>query len=250
MINLSQLILHPEMMSKETLYNLRSLVALHPYYQTARLLLLQNLYLLHDPSFDEELRNAAVYITDRRVIFNLVEAGHYSLKKNEKLSADTAQGERKTESRSIALIDNFLESLPEKEETEKRIKPTPADATIDYVAYLIESEEKEKSKDPAPQMKGQTLIDDFINKKGGKIELRSSPEHIPDLEEETANGEEDNSSEGFFTETLARIYIKQGRYSKALEIIKRLNLIYPKKNAYFADQIRFLEKLIINSQNK
>jgi len=27
-------------------------------------------------------------------------------------------------------------------------------------------------------------------------------------------------------------------------------LIYPKKNAYFADQIRFLEKLIINNKNK
>ena len=56
-----------------------------------------------------------------------------------------------------------------------------------------------------------------------------------------------DDEEGYFTETLARIYIKQGRYSKALEIIKRLNLIYPKKNAYFADQIRFLEKLIINN---
>lgn len=55
---------------------------------------------------------------------------------------------------------------------------------------------------------------------------------------------------GYFTETLARIYIKQGRYSKALEIIKRLNLVYPKKNRYFADQIRFLEKLIINNNKK
>jgi hypothetical protein len=27
-------------------------------------------------------------------------------------------------------------------------------------------------------------------------------------------------------------------------------LVYPKKNAYFADQIRFLEKLIINNNKK
>ena len=62
----------------------------------------------------------------------------------------------------------------------------------------------------------------------------------------------DNDKEGdenYFTETLAQIYIKQGRYSKALEIIKRLNLNY-QKNAYFADQIRFLEKLIINNKYK
>ncbi|MGG6549952.1 UNVERIFIED_CONTAM: tetratricopeptide repeat protein, partial [Prevotella sp. 15_C9] len=31
---------------------------------------------------------------------------------------------------------------------------------------------------------------------------------------------------------------------------KRLNLEYPKKNRYFADQIRFLEKLILNNNKK
>ena len=43
-------------MNRETLYDLRALLALYPYYQTARLLMLKNLYLLHDPSFDEEQR--------------------------------------------------------------------------------------------------------------------------------------------------------------------------------------------------
>ncbi|MFC2766180.1 MAG: tetratricopeptide repeat protein, partial [Prevotella sp.] len=79
-MDLVQLIKHPERMDKETLYDLRSLIALHPYYQTARLLMLQNLYILHDPTFDEELRKAAIYITDRKVIFNLVEAAHYKLR--------------------------------------------------------------------------------------------------------------------------------------------------------------------------
>ena len=88
-IDLEQLIRHPEQMDKETLYDLRSLLALYPYYQPARLLLLQNLYLLHDPSFDEELRRSAVYITDRKVVFNLVEAAHYKLR--------TTQQEKKTE---------------------------------------------------------------------------------------------------------------------------------------------------------
>ena len=52
-MDLRQLIEHPELMNKETLYDLRSLIALHPYYQTARLLMLKNLYLLHDSSFDD-----------------------------------------------------------------------------------------------------------------------------------------------------------------------------------------------------
>ena len=79
--------------------------------------------------------------------------------------------------------------------------------------------------------------------------LSETPQFTPEME---ANGitEEKDGDESYFTETLARIYIKQRRYSKALEIIKRLSLNYPKKNAYFADQIRFLEKLIIINNNK
>ena len=52
----------------------------------------------------------------------------------------------------------------------------------------------------------------------------------------------------FLTETLARIYIRQKKYSQALTIIKRLSLTFPKKSVYFADQIRFLEYLIANER--
>ena len=84
--------------------------------------------------------------------------------------------------------------------------------------------------------------------KGVKSPLQDETEYEP--EENEHNEAAENEDTGYFTETLARIYIKQGRYSKALEIIRRLNLVYPKKNRYFADQIRFLEKLIINNNKK
>ena len=112
-IDLEQLIRHPEQMDKETLYDLRSLLALYPYYQPARLLLLQNLYLLHDPSFDEELRRSAVYITDRKVVFNLVEAAHQAAhhtagEKTEKDYKKEAEGGNRT----ISLIEQFLDTIP------------------------------------------------------------------------------------------------------------------------------------------
>lgn len=47
------------------------------------------------------------------------------------------------------------------------------------------------------------------------------------------------------SESLAKIYIKTGRYERAYEILKRLSLAVPEKNAYFADQLRFLRKLIV-----
>ena len=244
-MNLSELIQHPETMNKETLYDLRSLLAQHPYYQTARILLLQNLYLLHDPTFDEELRRAAIYITDRRVIFNLVEAAHYRLRKEEPRPHRTEAGEPR--SCTLSLIDQFLEQQPgQTDQPRQKRKPTAADAAIDYVAYLVQADPTDApSEETAPQMKGQQLIDKFLN--GGKIDLKEKLEYLP--EPDDAKNDKKSKDDGFFTETLAQIYIKQGRYSKALEIIKRINLNYPKKSAYFADQIRFLEKLIVNSNN-
>ena len=250
-IDLEQLIRHPEQMDKETLYDLRSLLALYPYYQPARLLLLQNLYLLHDPSFDEELRRSAVYITDRKVVFNLVEAAHYKLRTTQQEKKTEKDNKKETEggNRTISLIEQFLDTIPEdkkeeeNKERKKKRKPTPADAAIDYVAYLLDTE-GDTDDTQQPVMKGQDLIDNFINNENGKIELKDEPEYVPEIED----NDKKEGDENYFTETLAQIYIKQGRYSKALEIIKRLNLNYPKKNAYFADQIRFLEKLIINNK--
>ena len=117
------------------------------------------------------------------------------------------------------------------------------------MSYLLETEgEEDKNKEEdKPQLRGQNLIDDFINNEGGKIQLKDEPEYLPHLD--SLDDDKKEMDEGYFTETLAKIYIKQGRYSKALEIIQRLNLNYPKKNAYFADQIRFLKKLIINNKN-
>lgn len=259
-MDISALIQQPKLMDKETLYQLRSLVALYPYHQAARLLMLQNLYLLHDSSFDEELRRASIYISDRKAIFNIIEAPHYRIKAQQteaEAIAKKSEAQQKPEAhatpsggdRTISLIDSFIESIPAEEQTEEKSigrKPTPADATVDYIGYL---EENLQQSEATPELKGQSLIDRFINNEGGRIQLKDSPEYTPDLTESRSEASEE-PSEGLLTETLAQIYIKQGRYSRALEIIRQLNLNYPKKNIYFADQIRFLEKLIENENKK
>ena len=250
MERITELIKHPERLDRDTLYELRSMLALYPYFQTARLLMLQNLFLLHDPSFDEELRRAAIYITDRRVLFSLIEGAHYQLRKPTQKPAPKAVS--KAEGRS--LTSSFI---PEQSSPTRSLSPltspTPADAAVDYVAYLLESEEEDAGTEnmpgEVPQMPGQDLIDSFINSDTGRIVLNEGPLLTPQVEK-PAEKPEDEIGEEYFTETLARIYIKQGRYSKALEIIQRLSLQFPKKNAYFADQIRFLEKLIINKKKK
>lgn len=267
-MNIQELTQHPELLNRETLYELRRLTAEYPYYQPARLLMLKNLYLLHDPSFDEELRRGAIYFTDRKVLFNLVEAAHYRLRNKTKQSFSAAPERRQpaeadNNSRTVSLIDSFLSTMPEDEEKKekapenknKQRKPTAADATVDYVAYLLSTDfaelEATTSDDatPAPAtstMNGGDLIDAFIENEGGKITLQDEPEYLPEVPIE--NNSEHEPAEEFLTETLAGIYIKQGRYQKALDIMNRINASNHKKNMYFEDQKRFLEKLIANQK--
>ncbi|MDN5554516.1 tetratricopeptide repeat protein [Prevotella sp.] len=276
-MDLKRLIQHPEYMDKETLYDLRSLIALHPYYQTARILLLQNLYILHDPSFDEELRRTAICISDRRVIFNMIEAAHYKYRNEQRFEAKAKEDEKDNGDRTTTLIDSFLGSIPKNSDSEspkEKRKPTLADAAIDYVSYLLEIEDEDNKQETVAENdvkaiaadcsngdRTTDLINSFIEDGGFNLKEETNlsegyqtydlPTSDNTTQKEAEKQDEDrDGDECFFTETLARIYIKQGRYEKALEIIKRLNLNIPKKNAYFADQIRFLEKLIINNKNK
>lgn len=287
---LQQWIEHPENLNKDTLYELRTLVVRYPYFHSLRLLYLKNLYLLHDLSFGNELRKAVLFVPDRRMLFYLIEGDRYTLKpelsqQENLLSADEEPGLDRT----LSLIDAFLSTVP-KDENQITDLDYSMDYTTylldeDKTETSIGAEEEK-----TPKLKGQDLIDGFIQrsltvipKKVEELNDNKIPPMLPvetkkpdeasdiiattvesvdevyesekenDYEEEYSSEETPDSGDlddSCFTETLARIYIKQHKYEKALEIIKKLSLNYPKKNAYFADQIRFLEKLIINAKSK
>ncbi len=238
-MDLNRYIQQPELLSRETLYVLRNYVALYPCQQAARLLMLHNLYLLHDPTFDDELRRAAFYITDRTALFNILEAPLYQLAPDETPAASAASTD------SAALIDTFLDTVHDSAAADH--KPTAVEATVDYMAYLMAHRGAAPANDEAAQGSSEgSLIDSFLASGGGKLTLsEGAPEE--DDGPHTAvpiENDKDDLQEGYYTESLAKVYVKQGDYAKALEIIKQLNLNNSEKSSYFADQMRFLEKVI------
>lgn len=267
---------HPAMLDKESLFELRELLARYPYFQTARLLYLKNLFLLQDASFADELRKSALYVADLSVLFYYIEGERFVLKRHE--APAEASADKGTADRTLDLIDRFLSDLSgDDAEPEPSLK-IPVEVSVDYMSVLS-SELTPEEQEVAP-LKGQDLIDSFIEQSGVVESVELKPKEEVPVEETSAeeNSEEEETAEespaeevvkddetstkqpekavetdedeSYFTETLAKIYVRQHRYEKALEIIKKLNLKYPKKNIYFADQIRFLEKLIINEKSK
>ena len=248
---INELVKHPEQLNKDTLYGLREIVAQYPYYQAARLLFLKNLFLLHDPSFGEELRRAAIYMPDRKALFDMVEGNNYKIavEHSAKQQKETSEegGDRTTN-----LIEDFLNTLDTPEESSFRTGRHKADPSNDYVAYLLEMEDaivEAETTESSKVQRSEELLDEYLDRnENERIVLTEKPTLQPE-EQSDEMEEQPPLEECYFTETLAKIYIKQGRYEKAIEIIRRLHLNYPKKNSYFADQIRFLQKLIVNNKH-
>ena len=85
------------------------------------------------------------------------------------------------------------------------------------------------------------LIDKFIE---------SRPKIIPSEERTSKNNlakEREVEKEELMTETLARVYLEQKKYKKALQAYKILSLKYPEKSSFFANQINAVEKLQQNN---
>jgi hypothetical protein len=94
----------------------------------------------------------------------------------------------------------------------------------------------------------------LVNKKFELIDkfLESSPKIVPIKEMRKANADTSDqvAHDGLMTETLARIYLEQNNYAKAIQSYKILSLKYPEKSGFFADQIKAVKELQENNTQK
>jgi hypothetical protein len=103
-------------------------------------------------------------------------------------------------------------------------------------AAVIEEEQTEKTESETAIEKKFDLIDKF---------LETRPKIIPSKESPTHNIAKAQvvQHDGLMTETLARIYVEQKNYDKAIQSYKILSLKYPEKSGFFADQIKAVKQL-------
>jgi hypothetical protein len=86
------------------------------------------------------------------------------------------------------------------------------------------------------QNKGNNIIDKFIKE---EPQIRAPAPNKVDTENKAKKSSEDTNE--VVSETLAKIYVEQMLYHKALDVYKKLSLKFPEKSAYFASQIKYLE---------
>jgi hypothetical protein len=228
--------------NKDTLSDIFGLIEEYPYFQTAHLLCALNLQANRDTRFPSRVSRAACYIVDRKRFFYWVEKDFFS----SSLIESMEKKDSSVTNTPSDLIDFFLAEKKEKVRKEPSNTMDSQLVSTDYISYFLSKETLEQAQPESIPMQHQDTIDQFLSG-NERHPIVIKLENIKEENEPDFNLEE-TPDDSFFSETLAKIYLKQKKYAKALEIIRKLNLVYPEKNIYFADQIRFLEKLIINAK--
>lgn len=236
--------------------SLRDIVDKYPFFQGGVFMYLKSLYLYGDYGhFQKELNRIGIFVNDRKALFYYIFSEEYK-----RFFEKTGKSEIK-EDRTGLLLNAFFNTMDIREE-DTQLEYTISNSSLasnDYFSYISNIERRDipslLEESPNNPLKHQNIIDSFIQKSEGEGGIHfsfnkeeNSINTVQPIKEDVT--EDDLTDDMFFTETLAKIYIKQKKYEKAYKIIKHLSLNYPKKNIYFADQLSFLEKLIINSKYK
>ena len=221
--NLLFLIENPEKIGNNHLQNLEKITDEFPFFSAPQQLLVKGLLNTESFRYNRQLKRAAVYNASRKLLFKLI-----------------------TENK-VVVLENTKTELPkivkEKTITEEKLeigKPLEFDETEEHSfsewlaltkVKKINREEEEEEEEENPK----DLIDKFIDTnpimKAEKIKFFSPTETA-----KTSLIENDE----LVTETLARVYLEQQHFDKAISAYKKLSLKYPEKSSLFADQINLI----------
>ncbi len=224
---------YPDLLEYKDSLDLEKISKKYPFFQSAIILyvkLLKDNNILHKSM----LYKAAAYTTDRSVLFRYLEnVVNFSENLDEEQIltdkvdvADENNVEEKTEEKNQLEVINV--DKPQKT-TNKMPEKMSYSEWMRYISQV--GKPKTVKQDPIFE-----LIDKFLKEKPKIVPKRNkftpTPENIIRSVEE---------KQMLMTETLANLYVKQKKYSKAIQAFKILSLKYPKKSSYFANRINELK---------
>ena len=218
------LIENPNLINKKDISFLEDISIKHPSFSISHVLLAKGLLNTESVRYNQKLKKAALYSLDRKQLFRLI-------------SQDVKNKEIVKENSPIKVIKVEEEVIITPKEELKIGQPLEFDETEEYSfsewlaltqVQKINREESEKTE----------MANDFIEKIP-TIKVKKNKFFSPT---ETAKSSIIENEE-LVTETLARVYLEQEYFEKAIESYKKLSLKYPKKSSFFADQINLINDL-------
>jgi hypothetical protein len=213
--------------------------------------------------FKRQLKIAAAYAVDRKVLYELLnpitshevqpvepQASVTQLRSEE--NEKPVQESRVGRSLSFDDIDLVMFDFPAYQDTDQAGAPG-LDLPPVKGAINRELSDPIMTTDPLPNQPipenqpvrkspADELIDRFIEDPRPKI-MRPDQAPVRDQDVSLNSLKEDDE---YLTETLAKIYVQQGYYLKAIQAYEKLSLKIPEKSVYFASQIEIVRDLIKN----
>lgn len=248
---------NPGSVNSGSVSDIKEVLKLFPWFQSAHLLLLKGLKSTDDVRFDLHLRESATHIADRERLYYLINSTLTTVPEPAVIAPAISHSEpvhssiSEPEKQIIAAPSRTTEDL--REEIEQRLRELDDTLLViegphvEFISHELPVESISGSSENLLEIEKEgnggiqeDLIDKFI-RLNPRIEV--TREHPPAVAEDLSEKHASHSG-GFISETLARIYIDQGYYSRAIDIYDKLCLKYPEKSSYFADQIEKIEDLI------
>jgi hypothetical protein len=256
---------------------LKQIVDTYPYFQAARGMELIGLKNSNSFKYNAALKKHAAYTSDRSWLFEIITQEAFNKSKNTDQSIETPSTDETVNTAVEALeavalteITTATQRDAEAQYTEQTSNEEhkvseaqePSLSSLELGKPLEFNKNDRYSFEEWLQLSTKKSIDKKTkkeetntsekNKKAAKMAqinafIATNPKISPPLsstEKITIKDAEKINKEALMTETLARVYLEQKKYKKALQAYKILSLKYPEKNSFFASQIKVVQKLI------